>query len=525
MKMKTISIRNRFIAGLLALFCVTTAQAGAPLWTFTPLSDTSISIASNGMKTIQYRVTNQSAKSHSLVMTPITGITPTITGPVPCGTFTLPTRGSSCILSLLVNGSLLTHSITDGPDVCEQGSKLQCYRPSASDVLNISIGKNEYTIGGAVSGLSGAVVLQNNGADNETVSSDGGFTFSTAIAEGSPYAVAVFTQPTGQTCTVANGSGTVGAANVTNVAVNCVSNATTLSSSVSTLALSVNDTGLNTALTGKPRKITITNTGAVAATSVTYSPSPALPSGTTISPASCGTIAPAAPCVLTVTPGSTPSAAPGNISPTPITLSISGTNTNTLTPTLNILTYGSVYQSGYVYSVDDSTSEINSMGGKVAGLSNVSDSIQWAKFPGTDIPGAESNTNGIQNTNDIVNDSFCSSFSSDCAAFQCRNNFTAGGYTDWYLPAICEEGFDQTSRGSGCGIPPALPTIQNMQSNLVDNGDVGSLSGFYWSSTENSSAPTGSAWYQSFATGGGSNQPTGSKFLSLGVRCARALTI
>ncbi len=103
---------------------------------------------------------------------------------------------------------------------------------------------------------------------------------------------------------------------------------------------------------------------------MTYSPSPALPSGTTISPASCGTIAPSASCALTIFPGSTPSAAPGNTSPTPITLSISGTNTNTLTPTLNILTYGSVYQGGFLYSVDDTTANTGSIGGKVASLTD-----------------------------------------------------------------------------------------------------------------------------------------------------------
>ena len=34
----------------------------------------------------------------------------------------------------------------------------------------------------------------------------------------------MFAQPTGQTCTVANGSGTIGGADVTNVAVTCVTN-------------------------------------------------------------------------------------------------------------------------------------------------------------------------------------------------------------------------------------------------------------------------------------------------------------
>ena len=48
--------------------------------------------------------------------------------------FTLPSKGSSCTLSLQVNGSQLTHPITDGPIVCEQGSTLQCYKPSPSNV-------------------------------------------------------------------------------------------------------------------------------------------------------------------------------------------------------------------------------------------------------------------------------------------------------------------------------------------------------------------------------------------------------
>jgi Putative esterase len=81
-----------------------------------------------------------------------------------------------------------------------------------------------YTVGGSVSGSSGTVVLQDNGGDNLTVSANGPFTFATALAGGAGYAVTVMTSPAGQTCTVANGSGTVGSANVTNVAVSCAAN-------------------------------------------------------------------------------------------------------------------------------------------------------------------------------------------------------------------------------------------------------------------------------------------------------------
>lgn len=82
-----------------------------------------------------------------------------------------------------------------------------------------------YTLGGSVSGLltGQSVVLQNNGTST-TVSANGTFAFSAPLASGTSYAVTVSTQPTGETCTATNGSGTVSGANVTNIAVACVAN-------------------------------------------------------------------------------------------------------------------------------------------------------------------------------------------------------------------------------------------------------------------------------------------------------------
>lgn len=85
-----------------------------------------------------------------------------------------------------------------------------------------------FTIGGTVSGLStgASVTLLDNGADSLTVTANGKFTFTTKVASGSTYAVTVGTQPTGETCPVTSGSGTVGAANVTTVKVACASSST-----------------------------------------------------------------------------------------------------------------------------------------------------------------------------------------------------------------------------------------------------------------------------------------------------------
>ena len=52
---------------------------------------------------------------------------------------------------------------------------------------------NDYTIGGTVSGLVGTgLVLQNNGGDDLTISSDGSFVFASAIADGASYTGGVF---------------------------------------------------------------------------------------------------------------------------------------------------------------------------------------------------------------------------------------------------------------------------------------------------------------------------------------------
>src|SRR5262245_20847331 len=80
-------------------------------------------------------------------------------------------------------------------------------------------GPTTYEVGGTVSGLSGTVVLQDNGGDNLTVSANGSFTFATALASGAAYNVTVQTNPSGQSCSVSNGTGTIASANITNVAV------------------------------------------------------------------------------------------------------------------------------------------------------------------------------------------------------------------------------------------------------------------------------------------------------------------
>jgi hypothetical protein len=109
---------------------------------------------------------------------------------------------------------------------CGQGNGPAAQRFLAQHFLtkDTAVVAASYTVGGAVTGLAGAtVVLQNNGTDDLRLSADGPFTFATALADGSVYAVTVLTQPAAPTllCTVANGSSTIAGADVTNVTVTC----------------------------------------------------------------------------------------------------------------------------------------------------------------------------------------------------------------------------------------------------------------------------------------------------------------
>jgi hypothetical protein len=102
---------------------------------------------------------------------------------------------------------------------------------ASANVTNIQVSCSNlatatYTISGTVSGLSGTGLALEDGLgfnddDLLTVNGNGNFTFVEPVTSGGTYSVAVLTQPSGESCSVINGSGTA-TANVTNVSVLCV---------------------------------------------------------------------------------------------------------------------------------------------------------------------------------------------------------------------------------------------------------------------------------------------------------------
>jgi predicted RNA-binding protein with TRAM domain len=363
--------------------------------------------------------------------------------------------------------------------------------------IAVTCSTNAYTAGGTASGLSGTVTLQNNGANSTPLGTNGSFTFSTPIAEGSTYNVTVQTQPAVQTCTVTNGSGTMGGANVTNVSVNCVTNSTTLTASP-TGTIPVN---------GSSGSITITNTGTYTA----YNVSAILPggwSGVTQDSSNCAALTSSGTCTLTFT-STTPYVAQGNIV-------VTGDNISA-PPTIAL----AFSMDGYlVFSVPTPSTAL------VLASSDASSSQAWS--PTFD------NIAGITETSTAppcngATDGACDTAQIEAYYGTPYTNYVAGlcdeitsdntgivAMGTWYLPAICELG--GAGQGAGC-----LSGLANIDTNLVQLGFSG-LNGAYWSSTEYSLYPTLYTWAEIFVTASYSLQDAVLKNTQFGTRCVRAMT-
>ncbi|MCK4704545.1 MAG: hypothetical protein KAT90_03615, partial [Gammaproteobacteria bacterium] len=139
-----------------------------------------------------------------------------------------------------------------------------------------------YVVGGTVTGLVGSgLVLKSNGGDDLSITADGSFVFSTAIADASNYLVSIATQPTApaQNCSVSLSSGTISGADVNNVVVNCVEDTYTVSGFITGLSGSglvlQNNAGDNLAVATDGSFIFSTTVSSASAYSVTVLAQPA----------------------------------------------------------------------------------------------------------------------------------------------------------------------------------------------------------------------------------------------------------
>ncbi len=152
-------------------------------------------------------------------------------------------NGTFAFSTAISSGAAYSVSIKTQPTNPSQTCSLSASSGTitAANVSNVALTcvTNPYKIGGTVTGLAGAgLILQNKAGDDLPVNADGTFKFSTSILSGQTYAVTVKTQPSNvsQSCTVANPNGTVGGADVANVAITCVTNKYTVSGTAAGLS-------------------------------------------------------------------------------------------------------------------------------------------------------------------------------------------------------------------------------------------------------------------------------------------------
>lgn len=194
-----------------------------------------------------------------------------------------------------------------------------------------------------------------------------------------------------------------------------------------------------------------------------------MPAGTRLD-SDCDTIAPGASCTLTITPGAEPSAVPGDRNAQPVAVTLAGSNTAPLALSVEVLAFGSLYQGGYVFAIDDTTVDTSGIGGKAAapnllgpapsGYSNDADTGARDAFDGQDNRQKLLAWYGQPAAGDPP-----------YAAWVCASA-DLSGRQDWYLPAACELGYDGEDFYQDCGTADQLAMPDNVQTRLVDKGIV-----------------------------------------------------
>jgi hypothetical protein len=492
--MKGIRLIKNNILMVFLLTITTLSYAGAPVWTVTPLTATTISVPSNDTATVQYTVTNQSSRVHTLSMRSIQGITQTTTGLGICGNPFILTPKASCTLSLQVNGSQLTSSINDGPIVCEQGSTLQCYRPAPSNILHITqasaITDATITVTGSPltltrNGLTGTLTINNTSlivAATNITSDFTGTALEGNVTETGNTCASVAPQ---SSCTLTYTPGSTVVAQTSFPIQGSNTNAVTAAMQIE--ALTINTVNPSPGPASGGTGVTLTGTGFTGATSLTFG----------------GTAATSLNVVSsTSVTAVTPAHATGAVDVVITTPAGTATKTNGFTYETT-----AVGQSAYGGTI----ACLNSGNNLIAATADNSIGIQWGGLGTT--TNATSTTDGTTNTATIVTvvgtnggtpyaAQLCSNYEIDSQGnTPCESGNTC--YNDWFLPA----GNNIAASGQ----------LNCLFTNRVAIGGF-LASAFYWSSTE---ADVNNGWLQDFNVGG---QGFGLKNATNRVRCVRAFT-
>ena len=97
------------------------------------------------------------------------------------------------------------------------------YAAQNNDISNVAVScVARNNLGGTITGLAASGLILANGSDTvQPAAGAQSFTFAGKVGQGFSYGVTVLQQPAGETCTVANGTGVMGAGDINSVQVNC----------------------------------------------------------------------------------------------------------------------------------------------------------------------------------------------------------------------------------------------------------------------------------------------------------------
>lgn len=443
----------------------------------------------NGVAMVQYRVTNQSSKPHTLIMQPIPGITQITTGLSVCSAPFVLSGKSSCILSLEINGSQLSGPLTDGPVVCQQGNLNQCYRPSAANILRVTVtpvsmvtlSVNPTTLLFAENS-TGDVTVTNN-ADSPVAAENVVATIPGASSISVQSTTCTASLAIGASCTITFASGTQEGPTSISLAgdnTNTVNVDVTVTSQPQiSISNPVQQNRVVTVSSVTPLSLEITNSvgSPVNANAITVSDKAGCPN-LSFDDSNCASVAPGATCTLELT-SNTPYA--------PCNITVSGSNTANSSQALIAFSY----LGGLVFQVSGGIGKV-----VTEPLENPNELLSLWSTQANNIP--TDLDNGAQNTTNIINDDPGCTLN-NCAALSCRQ---IGA--EWYLPARDE--------------------LSSVYSGLCSNGAIpcnfGEFSSvLYWSSSQVSDGV--GVRCVDFSSGIVSNV---TKFNSLRVRCVRAFT-
>lgn len=450
--------------------------AGAPLWTFEPLTATTISVPANGTATIQYRVTNQTSKPRTLTMQPIQGISQITTGLNVCGSaFFLRSKGS-CILSLQVNGSALNTPIINGPVVCQQGSNNQCYRPGKVNILSVTqapaITDAPITASGSpltltVNSSTGQLTINNTSTQLSATNIMSNFIGTALNGNVTETGNTCANVPPGGSCTLTftPGNTVVPQTNFTiqGTNTNALTAAIAIQSGV-TLTNINPSSGTASGGTG----FTLTGTGLTAPISVTFGG---------VAATSVNLVNP-----TTVT-GVTPANAAGAVDVV-ITTTVGGaTLTNGYTYVTTAV--GQSSRGGVIACLEGGNNNL------IAASTDLSVGIEWGGLNTSVGLGARSTTDGATNTINIVN---CLTNRFGCAA----NTPATPINISTYAAGICStyevdsQGNSPCQMGNACysgWFLPATDQLRCLDDNKGDIGNFNIINGDYWASSESTTVP------------------------------------